>query len=528
MSDELQSQQSDTNGEEQSFRSICEMVEDLFGALVESMPDAILIANPSGNIVLANSHAEKLFGYERGDLISQKVEVLMPAHYRAYHVHLRSAYMTIPDVRPMGQETLSGLRQDGSEFPTEISLSPIQTERGLLVCVCVRDVTRRAQITDALRRSEEQVRLLLDSTFEAIYGLDLQGNCTFCNRACVETLGYRNADQLLGQNMHDLIHHTHSDGSPYPMTECRIYEAIRQGKGTHVHDEVLWKADGSSFPSDFRSFPIKREGELVGSVVTFLDISEQRRVEEALRTQQSELNHAARLSTLGEMAAGLAHELNQPLTAMSAFAEGALVRLERGTLGESEVAPLFSRIAEDAQRAGDIIRHLRNFVQKREAQRHRVDINHLVRDVYKFLKSDAKQEAISVQFELGDALPEVEADPIELQQVLLNLIRNAYDALAPTDSPSKTIVVSSSVRTPGRVEINVEDSGPGISESKAMQVFEPFYSSKDDGLGIGLGICKTIIEAHGGKIWLENSSLGGASVHFDLPSCQQEEDSDAP
>jgi C4-dicarboxylate-specific signal transduction histidine kinase len=261
-------------------------------------------------------------------------------------------------------------------------------------------------------------------------------------------------------------------------------------------------------------------------VVTFLDVTEQRRVAEALRTQQTELVHAARLSTLGEMAAGLAHELNQPLTAISAFAEGALVRHDRGNLRETEIAMVFSRIAEDAQRAGDIIRRLRNFVQKREAQRQELDVNHVVRDVHKFVQSEAKHGSITLQFELEDSLPAIEADPIELQQVLLNLIRNAFDAIMRSDSDERTIVISTHERKPDRVEVVVEDSGPGIPHELAEQVFEPFYTSKDDGLGIGLGICQNIIEAHGGTIWFGDAPMGGAGVHFDLPSHQQEQMTD--
>ncbi len=527
MSDESRLTFPPTGADDQAFRIACEYVEQNYGEFVESLPDGIIISDTSGKIVLANSQVEKMFGYERGNLSSQEVEVLIPARYREYHVELRNAYAGNPEKRPMGQDVLLGLRQDGSECPVEISLSPMHSDVGLLICAAVRDVTRQAQVTEDLRKSEERVRLVLDSTVEAIYGLDPRGNCTFCNRACLETLGYHNPEGLLGKNMHELIHHTRPDGSPYPMHECKIFEAFRRGKGTHVDDEVLWKADGSSFPAEYRSFPVTRDGELVGSVVTFLDITERKRVAEALRRQQSELTHAARLSTLGEMAAGLAHELNQPLTAMSAFAEGALVRLEKGNLRESETASVFSRIADDAQRAGDIIRRLRNFVQKREAQRFRLDVNRLVHDVHKFVESDAKHENITIQFDLGGGLPVVDADPIEIQQVLLNLIRNAHDALVQSDAERRMIVISSCERVLDLVEVVVEDSGPGITSGMAERVFEPFYTSKANGLGIGLGICQNIIEAHGGKIWLGNSAMGGASVHFNLPSNPQEEQTDA-
>jgi PAS domain S-box-containing protein len=145
-----------------------------------------------------------------------------------------------------------------------------------------RIIMEEEKVKKEMRESEERSRLLLDSTAEGIYGLDLQGNCTFCNPACLRLLGYEDVEDLLGKNVHELIHHTRPDGSPYPEEECRIYQAFRQGKGTHVDDEVLWRADGTSFPAEYWSYPIRRNGELIGSVVTFLDITERRQAEEAL------------------------------------------------------------------------------------------------------------------------------------------------------------------------------------------------------------------------------------------------------
>jgi len=527
MSEELRRNQSETFPDERSFQVVCESITRKYAKLLESIPDAIIIIDTSGKIVLANPQTEAQFGYASSELVSRDIEILVPTRLRKSHVAQRNTYFERPQLRPMGQgQELLGVRSDGSEFPVEISLSPMETDVGLLVSAAIRDVSLRVNIERALRSSEERVRLLLDSTAEAIYGLDLQGNCTFCNPACLTMLGYHHTEDLLGKNMHEVIHHKRPDGTPYPMHECKIYEAFRLGEGTHVDDEVLWKADGTSFPAEYRSVPVRRDGELVGSVVTFLDITEQKHIEEALRAQQSELTHVARLNTLGEMAAGLAHELNQPLTAISAFAEGASVRFERGTLRETEITSVFSRIAEDAHRAGNIIKRLRNLVQKRGVQRHTVDVNELVRDVHRLVESDTKQNDISIELHLGNDLPAVFADPIEIQQVLLNLIRNSCDAVSQSDSAEQSIVVSSYEMKPGRIGVAVEDSGPGIPHNMADKVFEPFYTSKADGMGIGLGICQTIIEAHGGKVCVGSCCLGGASVHFDLPVDQHEDETD--
>jgi two-component system sensor kinase FixL len=262
-------------------------------------------------------------------------------------------------------------------------------------------------------------------------------------------------------------------------------------------------------------------------VVTFLDVTERKRVEAELRQKQSELTHVARLGMLGEMAAGLAHELNQPLTAVSALSEGALLRLERGKLPQTEFASVCKRIAGDAQRAGDIIRRLRNFVQKRKTERRQVCVNELLREVATFVEADLRHDNIVLRCRMQDDLWKVEGDPIEFQQVVVNLVRNAGDALAKDDCPRREIVIETRNQESGSVEIVVSDSGPGISPELADRVFDPFYTSKIDGLGIGLGICKSIIESHGGRIWVGQSSMGGASVHFNLPAQPQQGDMNA-
>jgi two-component system sensor kinase FixL len=263
-------------------------------------------------------------------------------------------------------------------------------------------------------------------------------------------------------------------------------------------------------------------------VVTFLNITEQRGNEVKLMTQQAELNHVARLSMLGEMAAGLAHELNQPLTAMSALAEGSLLRLDRDKLNVTEFKTVCQKIAADALRSGDIIRRLRNFVQKRQGERSPVDLNYLIREVISFLGSETRQQDISIEITSCDDSQLVEADMVEIQQVIVNLIRNACDSL--TDDTGQTeerrIIIELINRDDEVMEVAVSDSGAGIPESLTERLFEPFLTTKDGGLGIGLGICKSIIEAHRGKIWTGPTALGGACFHFDLPIVRELDESE--
>jgi len=178
--------------------------------------------------------------------------------------------------------------EDGSSFPAEYWSYPVEQDEELIGSVLTFvDITERRRMEKRLRDSEEQVRLLLNSTGEGIYGVDLQGNCTFANPACVRLLGFESDQDLLGRNMHELVHHTHPNGEPYPMVECKIYQAFRVGEGVHVDDEVIWRADGTSFPAEYWSYPMDRDGESIGSVLTFVDITERRQIETKLRQEHA-------------------------------------------------------------------------------------------------------------------------------------------------------------------------------------------------------------------------------------------------
>ncbi len=265
-----------------------------FRELLESAPDAMVIVNGAGEIVLINSQTEKLFGYDREDLLGHSVERLIPARFQDRHLDHRPAYLSDPHVRPMGAGLeLYAIRKDGQEFPVEISLSPLKTAEGVLVTAAIRDISERKRIEGQIHKlnlelqAKEQLQLLLDSTAEAIYSIDVDGACTLCNAACLRLLGYSRDSELLAKNMHALMHHTRPDGRPYPEEECKIFQAFRQGKGTHVADEVLWRADGTSFPAEYWSYPVHNNGRVVGSVITFFDITQRKQSEEALRRSES-------------------------------------------------------------------------------------------------------------------------------------------------------------------------------------------------------------------------------------------------
>jgi PAS domain S-box-containing protein len=259
----------------------------------------MVMVGEDGNIILVNSRTEKLFGYRSEELLQQPVEILVPESFRKSHPRLRRDFFPQPGERPMGQRRdLQARRKDGTQFPVEIGLKPVEGENVRWVLASIVDISERKRSERALLESEDKLALLLESTAEGMFGVDLEDCCTFCNPACLRMLGYRHSDELIGKNMHDLMHHTRPDGTPYPAEECPIYKSLRTGEGVNSPAEILWRADGTSFQAEYWSSPQRREGQVVGAVVAFIDITARKRAEEALKKSEEKFSKAFRRSPM--------------------------------------------------------------------------------------------------------------------------------------------------------------------------------------------------------------------------------------
>jgi PAS domain S-box-containing protein len=263
-----------------------EKIEKRFRDLLESAPDSMIIVNELGIINIINAQTEKLFGYQRDELIGQKIEFVVPERFRAEHPAKRDHFMQEALSRPRNAKLdLIGLNKNGNEFPVEVSLSPLKTDEGLLVSAAVRDISERVAAEEALRESEEKNRLVLENIGEGIFGVNLEGQVIFINPAACSILGYQN-DELLGKPIHDIIHHTQKNGSSYPVEECPMRKAYTTGQTFHINDEILWKKNGSHIDVIYTSTPIVKGNDIVGAVITFSDVSDQRIAEEELKASQ--------------------------------------------------------------------------------------------------------------------------------------------------------------------------------------------------------------------------------------------------
>jgi PAS domain S-box-containing protein len=468
------------------------------------------------------------------DRLAQRVAIAllqMPANHPAARAGGYAGWTVPLDYQPVDR-LLERLRLPPYDRPTPFTLRDalqrywptfLAVIVGLLVMAVltlwVLRLNRR--LARAQVRLEQHHELILNSVAEGIYGVDLAGCTTFVNPAMERLTGWR-ANELIGQNQHELLHHTKPDGNPHPGNECPVYATFRDNVPRYVDDDVFWRKDGRSFPVEYSSNPIRDEhGATVGSVVVFRDMTERKEAAERIRQHQAELAHVARLSTLGEMASGIAHELNQPLTAISANARACVRLVEVGRASPEHCGDVMERIAEQAERAGEVIRHIRHFVRKEPPQIRPARVQAMFETVCGLLRPDAQRAGVLFEVRISEAVDCVLAQEIQIEQVILNLARNAIEAMgeAPDGAPRR-LTLSARVIQEGEdadVEIAVADTGPGLSSEVAETIFQPFVTTKPQGLGLGLSISGGICEAHETRLMVESVPGQGARFWFALP-----------
>lgn len=285
----------------------------------------------------------------------------------------------------------------------------------------------------------------------------------------------------------------------------------------------MLRADGTGFPAEYRSTPKLDSDELHGAVVVFRDISAELDNEKALeearqlvQEQRDQLAHTSRLTTMGEMAAGVAHEVNQPLTAITNYARVAKRMMAKDNADMSLLQETLDKIEAQSHRASEIIRRIRRFMKKPATGKEVLSVPALLEDTRQFAEVDMRNNKGAIELSVPEDMPDVLADPVQVQQVALNLIRNALEATSSIDS-SAPVEVSASVKGDTCVRIQVRDHGIGLSEDAEEKLFLPFFTTKDEGMGIGLSTCRSLIQAQGGDIGFERPEDGGACFYFTLP-----------
>jgi PAS domain S-box-containing protein len=369
-----------------------------------------------------------------------------------------------------------------------------------------------------VQESEQQYRTLIEGMNEGVNITDAEARMVFVSDRFCEMLGYAR-DDLLGRTGEALI-------VPEQHAEWEESHRLRRAGKARPHGLVLRRKDGDLLHVWVSPRPrFDASGRYVGSLNVVLDVTDRRRAEDRARQHLDQLAHVARVASMGEMASAIAHEINQPLTAIANYASASLRLMKAGKLGQEDAVDALQRLAAEAERAGEIVRKMRGFVRGEEGHPEPIPVRTIFADVVRLSGAEARQHEVELVVDVPSDTPVVRVDAIQIQQVLLNLVRNAIEAMVAAGSTERRVTLCAGHATDAMVQLTVRDTGPGLPAAEPERVFEPFFTTKPDGIGIGLALSRSIVDAHGGRLWAEPGNPG-AVFHLTLAIAAEIVDAD--
>jgi PAS domain S-box-containing protein len=486
--------------------------EERLRALLRSAPDAMVLTDFDGRILEMNDQAEALLEYRLSDVVGSSIDHLTPARLRSRIPELRAAFDRDPHRRSLiDGHGFAIERSDGTEMPVELSMSIVTGADDSRQLLCsLRDLTTRRRVEAQLRSSEQRLREMANVVPAMVCSVDTEHRYRFVNDAYARWHGWER-HQMEGRLFREVV------GEKLFTEMSTSIDAVLAGDATHFRGDMA-DVGGRTIPVDVSLVPQHgEEGDVTGYFVVVFDVTSEIAARDADRRHRDELAHVGRVATMGELAASIAHELNQPLSAIVANAQAAQRLLGAIPPDLEEVGEALADISAAGSRAGNVIASIRDLLQRGETRDEAVDLVSLTREVIDFLHSEVVSRGVAVAIDGSDAIvPTVRGDRIQLKQLLLNLLMNAIEAAAR--SPAKSGRVDVVVAERGQeVEVAVTDTGPGLPTDDIEDLFTPFVSRRADGLGMGLAICRSIVEAHDGQLWGENNPGGGAAFRVRLP-----------
>src|SRR5712671_5545151 len=486
-------------------------------AIVSSSDDAIVSKTLDGTITSWNAGATNILGYEADEMIGQPITRIIPPELHEEEKQILARLHR--GERIQHYETIR-LAKDGCRVDISLTVSPLFNQSGKVVGASkvARDITERKLAEQALRETAARLRALTETAVDGVILIDARGVVLMFNSACEKLFGY-SVDEVIGENVKMLM------PQPYRHEHDRYitnYRNTRDPKIIGSGREVIGlRKDGSTFPMDLSVGEARQDGESI-FVGIIRDITSRKRTETELEQARAELARIARVTTLGELTAAIAHEVNQPLTGLVSSGNACLRWLAGDVPNLMAARESVERMISAGSRAGEVIRRIRALVGKAPPLRDRLNINDAITEVIALIRGEIQRHRISLRTKLSTDVPMVLGDRIQLQQVILNLMLNAIEAMSEVSPQPRELSVSSAKDGPNGALVSVRDSGTGLDGTVLDRLFEAFYTTKAHGMGIGLAVSRTIIQAHGGRLWAAPNVPQGAIFQFTLPADGEE------
>jgi PAS domain S-box-containing protein len=488
-------------------------------ALFDLLPVAVYVCDRDGRIIKYNRRAVELWGREpdiasKDERFCGSHKLFLPDGTHIPHAQSPMAEVLRTGAPARGVEALME-RPDGRRLICLASIDPLYDARGEITGAvnCLLDISE--QYEAVLRQSERRARLILDMALDAVITIDATGKITSWSRQAERMFGWA-SDEVVDRLISDVVipkgdRQAHIRG---------LHRFLETGEGPILNRRIETTAlhrNGHEFPVELTVAPFKLQlGWTFNAFVR--DLSESKAREETLRETQAELAHVSRMTTMEHLSASIAHEVNQPVAAAIANAHAALRWLSAPQPNLEEVHEALGRIVKDGSRAAEVIGRIHALVKKAPPRWDDLDINDAILDVIALTSGEVAKRGISVQTRFAENLPLVHGDRVQLQQVVLNLIMNAVEAMNGLAGASQHLRITTERTEANDVSVTVQDTGPGIASESLKRLFESFYTTKPGGLGIGLSICRSIIQAHEGRMWVKAGVPRGAVFTFTLPA----------
>jgi PAS domain S-box-containing protein len=504
--------------EQKRSEGVLRTVEQQARSIIDSALDAVVGMDSDGIITDWNKEAEEIFGWTRLEALGRRMsESIIPMRYRSAHERGMQHFLTTGQGPVLNQRIeITALRRNGEEFPVELSITPLKFGETQLFSAFIRDIGDRKRAEQQLRTSELNLRQMTETIPEMLWSATPDGAFDYCNARVLDYTGI-GPDEIAGAGWMKTIHTDDAQN-----TERAWAHSVRTGDPFQAEFRSLRGSDGMYRWCVSQALPLRgTDGSILKWYGTIVDFHDRKQAQDDLRQTQAELAHVNRVMTMGELAASIAHEVSQPLASIIASGDSCTAWLANEPPNLERARAAASRVIQAATQASQTVQRVRALFKKTTASATSVDVNAVIEDTISLLRHETERHNISLLTELDADVPSVRADRVQLQQVILNLVMNAIESAASVDRDRRRLVIQSALSNPGELLVAVKDTGPGIEARQAERLFAPFFTTKPEGIGMGLSISRSIIEAHGGRLWAEKNEPHGAVFQFVLPTRSQ-------